>query len=177
MMPRRSGYTLLELILVIVLILAAAAFAIPNIEGWVSRRRVHAEADKIKARLIEVRNLAMAEGRVYTFQIMVNGSGFKIEPEEASELTVEGAVEPTIREQQLDSGVIFVKDLEALKGSSVPAPTSTYETIVIFNPDGTAREDAQILFGTPGVSVRAVGVRGLTGAVHGIDLNTTERMP
>ncbi|MFO0967076.1 MAG: prepilin-type N-terminal cleavage/methylation domain-containing protein [Gemmataceae bacterium] len=173
-MVRRSGYTLLELMLVIVLILAVAAMALPRMESWLASGRLRSEADKVRARLVQVRNLAMAEGRVYTFKFMENTGNFRIEPDDSTESTAnDGSMTPTVKEEQLEAKVIFVKQADVLKNASAPGGGGSYETVVTFQPDGSAKDDAQIIIGIPGQGAKAVGVRALTGAVYAIDLNAT----
>jgi hypothetical protein len=55
---------------------------------------------------------------------------------------------------------------------SAPTPGGTWQTIAVYLPDGSARDDSTIFFGHPGIAPMRVQIRGLTGAVSVDDPNS-----
>src|SRR5437867_3712944 len=120
-MSKRHGYTLLELMLVVIIIVAAASITFPLASYLLERNRVSAAQDQVKTRWIKLRSLAMEQGRAYTFKATENTGQYRIEPDEAVELSADAALEPWTEDGQLPDGVLFVKDASVLRGSTAPA--------------------------------------------------------
>lgn len=176
-MNPRNGYTLLELMLVLALIVVAGGITFSLADVMLNSNKAAAAQDQIRAALVKLRSRAMAEGRAYTFQVMNNAGQYKIAPDVESELTANSEDPPFQQETKLPEGVLFVKQKESLYGKSTPLGGSTYETAVIFHPDGTASEDAVLIFGVQGQTARAIRIRGLTGSIQQYDLNGQEVQP
>src|ERR1700704_5905928 len=81
---RRSGFTLFEMMLVMMVLLVAAAITIPAIDAMMSDGRVKADRDMVRARWADIRGRAMKEGRPYKFSIIDQTGKFKIEPEDGN---------------------------------------------------------------------------------------------
>src|SRR4051794_11573982 len=79
-MTPRHGFTLLELLLVMALIVVLGAMAFPPIEAMYADARLVAAADQIRARWADARNQAIDEGRAYRFAIQPDGH-FRIAPD------------------------------------------------------------------------------------------------
>lgn len=177
-MPR-SAYTLFELMMVMVLIVAGAAITIPVAESLLSPNRLRASSDQVRAQWAEMRGRAMNQGRAYRFRVMVNTSKFLIEPDEGEE-NVGNPNDPVFNfEGELPEQVVFLKgDADLVGQTSVPAGGSAWETVVVYLPDGTAREDTSVFFGLPGLRAAGLQVRALTGAVRVLEPSTkTEGQP
>ena len=84
----RLGYTLLEMLVVLAVLLIIGAIIIPTVSGLTGNTKVKGAADAVKARLLEARLNAMEQGRPYVFAISSDGTKLHVGPDE----TVEGEV-------------------------------------------------------------------------------------
>jgi prepilin-type N-terminal cleavage/methylation domain-containing protein len=173
-MPRpRAGFTLLELMLVMMIILVAAAISIPAIDAMMSDGRVKAARDMVRARWADIRGRAMKEGRPYQFSIISGTGKFKIEPEDPNAPS-DTDESPLILEGELPEHVLF--NLDA--GGAGPSAGSDYQALAVYLADGTARDDVRIMFGkADGPASIGLQVRALTGAVTMIDPAPPQKEP
>jgi prepilin-type N-terminal cleavage/methylation domain-containing protein len=171
-MKARRGYTLLEMMLVLALIVVVGGITFPLAGLLLDSNKVTVAQDQVRTCFVRLRNVAMAQGRYYTFKVMENTGRYKLEPDEETELGGGNGAAPYIVEGELPTGVIFVRDTRALMGSGAAAGDGgAYETWAVFNPDGTSPQDALVIVGMPGHGARAIRIRGLTGAILQVDLN------
>jgi Tfp pilus assembly protein FimT len=164
---RRSGLTLLEVLLVVAIIIALGAVAYPTLNAMYGDVRVKAAADQVQAAWTEARARAIEDGRAYRFSVEENTGRFRVGPD-APEFwdgsggapSDENMAPPHIEEGVLSGGIHF----------NVPADLPTegeWTTVAIFNPDGTCQHDTEITLreadddGTPIV----IRVRAMTGAI------------
>jgi prepilin-type N-terminal cleavage/methylation domain-containing protein len=172
MMPR-SGYTLIELALVLAVLVIVAALTFPLIEPMLSENNVTASRDMVRARWADARGRALEEGRPYRFAVTEGTGKFRIAPDDdmywsGSNTGVGGADDkPLILEGELPEGVLFTTSASAFSGATAaPAPGSDWGlAVAVFLPNGAARDDAQIFFGKAGQRVLGLQLRGLTGSV------------
>lgn len=165
----RSGFTLLEMILVLFLIVIAASLAAPFVDSMLHPAQVTAAIDTVRANWEQTRARAMEEGRPYRFSIVENGNTFRIEPDDADINDEVGYVV----EDELPESCLFVPK----GGSEVIEQSATatgaggaWKANVVFLPDGTAREDAEISFGRPGIQKVTLRLRALTGTISQVKL-------
>lgn len=177
-MTPRHGYTLMEMMLVLVLIIAATAITFPLVGALNSRNKVPNALDQLRTDLVRLRSRAMSDGRTYTFKVYENTGRYKMEPDEQSELAGDGVGDPLIFDGELPEGVIFVRNVQTLVGTATTSiGGNALESWAVFLPDGTSPKDAQIIIGMPGEGARALAVRGLTGAISQSDPFLQEALP
>lgn len=143
MAKRRSGFTLLEVILVVTIIVIVGAVAFPVVQTLLRGSERHACVDHLRAKLTDARNRAVNERRDYRFAVLAGSNRYKYAPNtvefwddavaaldpdpnmtEPSALVVEGALPSTeVRFGLLDA-------LDVGTGSWVP--------VAVFHADGTA---------------------------------------
>lgn len=75
----RRGFTLLELLLVLALLAALAAFIWPALEGPLASQRLRRAAEQVRAQLIRTRTKAITTGETFSFRYQPDGAGFRIE--------------------------------------------------------------------------------------------------
>jgi prepilin-type N-terminal cleavage/methylation domain-containing protein len=68
----REGYTLTELLIVVVMVGALTLFALPKFSGLVERNKLQAARDEITAALATARAAAVQKGRTSTLRIVGN---------------------------------------------------------------------------------------------------------
>jgi len=157
---KRQGYTLLELVLVMVIVAITAAMAVPVVDGMFTGSQLHVAGDLVKSRLNEMRNRAREEGRPYKLTILDNGHAFRIEP------VGDCAGVPNIQtDDELPKDIVFrLQDCLAIvndNGESSSNPTME----VIVEANGTAPSDYEISLGAGNGLPVVVSVRGATGAI------------
>ena len=164
----RLGYTLLEMLVVLAVLLIIGAIILPTLSGLTGNTKVKGAADAVKARLLEARQNAMEQGRPYVFAVSPDGTKLHVGPDDtvAGEVSADGQPVPGVEiEEDLPSEIV-VKLI--LTGGQMSGATTAkgYTVVATFQPDGTCTEDSPDMQvqenGFTGVVVK---VRGLTGAV------------
>jgi len=167
--PIQAGFTLFELMLVMVIILIASALTIPVIDTMMTDGRVKAARDEVRARWADIRGRAMQEGRAYTFGIQDNTGKYKIQPEDMNDPS-DTDDPPLTREGELPKDVVFSLGQSTIGSNGGSTASSTdYQTIVVYLPDGTARDDVELMFGKSGLQLLGLQLRAITGTVTMID--------
>ncbi len=187
---RRSAFTLLELILVVVIIALMGAMAYPSLQSTYLNLRLNSAADEIRAAWAMGRLQAVNEGRPYRFAVVPNKGNYRLAPDSndfwngnppmpAPDPKAEG---PIILERALAKGVRLgaadqpLPDVNATDDTVLPAGSidpAAYQAIVTFLPDGSSRDDTIITLVTKGATPLQIKLRGITGAVtvYPIDAN------
>jgi len=180
----RRGFTLLEMMLVLALIVILGSLAYPSLTAMQRSYRLDGAADAAKGGLITARALAINEGRAYRFAIVPGKGNFRVAPDSpaywegnGSPTVPEGTRAPQIFESSLD-GAWFVGDTNQTENPTSLEPGDVslgmYRTVAVFLTDGTARapdgtEDSQaevvIPLATEGTQPIAISLRLLTGTV------------
>jgi prepilin-type N-terminal cleavage/methylation domain-containing protein len=180
MTPRR-GFTLLEVLLVLAVIVMLGAMAWPSIEAMYGDVRLSAAADQIRARWADARTQAIEEGQPYRFAIQTGGR-YRIAPDTTDKWGGSNATgtataadansdTPSIDvEESLPKGVNFAEGIAGEPGDG------EWQTVVRFLPDGSASKDVEIVFETAGSRPLRLRLRGLTGSVS-VQTDTTEKRP
>ncbi len=144
----RPGYTLFEIILVVLILVVVAGISIPVISTMMQGSRINAAKDSVRAQLAKTRNQAVSDNIPYRFAVKYNTGNFKIAPDTVdfwpdavaeSSLPMEGQEEPFVLEGSLPEGVCFCGS-ENGNGQS----GQNWDKIATFYQDGTASEDAEI---------------------------------
>ena len=78
-MPRRFGFTLIEIVLVLTIVLALAALGIPVLRGTLAQQQLKSSADQIRGEWLDTRVLAMEEGQVFCIRYKLGGSTLVID--------------------------------------------------------------------------------------------------
>lgn len=160
-MPR-NAFTILEVTLVLAVLLIIAAITLPSIDVMYSDLRLTAAADVVRGRWAETRARALEDGVAYRFAVVQQTGKYRIAPD-AGDFWAGGTgsaeetdAPPMIIEDELPQGVAFASD---------ESGGEEWSSVVVFQPDGTAREDVEIKFSTGGGKPLELRLRGLTGAV------------
>jgi len=172
---RRPGYTLLELILVVVLIVAVTALAFPGLYSMYSYYKLEASGDAIRAAWSNGRTHAVDEGRRYRFAVVPGKGNYRIAPESAEfwQGGASGGGDPEnpayVFEDALTSGIRFQfgnnNDADGDSAMEVGSVSpDQWVTVAIFEVDGTAQEDVEIALTSPDVAVPLlIKLRAATG--------------
>lgn len=179
-MTRRPAFTLFEILLVLAILVVFAALSFPSIDSMYAGYRLTASSDMLRAAWAEGRAYAVEQGRPYRFAIVAGRGNWRVAPEgndfwSGGEPPIgdDPASRPFVREEALPRNVRFASLDAALNGSpsgdsSLPVGSfdaGMWQSVVTFLPDGTSREDVEILLTTPGSRPLVVRLRALTGVV------------
>ena len=160
--PRRSGFTLLELMLVIAIISILLAVSYPTLDGMYQDVKVKAAADQVREAWVEARARAIEDGRAYRFGVQQGTGRFRVAPDNSFQ-DGSGAGEndapPFVHESELAGSITF----------DVPGDATSeagWETVAVFSPDGSCSHDIEItLKGADDAAGLVVRVRAMTGAI------------
>jgi prepilin-type N-terminal cleavage/methylation domain-containing protein len=176
-MTDRRGFTILEVLLVVAVIVILTAMAYPSIEAMYGDIRLTAAADQVRGRWAEARTKAIEEGRPYRFATQPDGQ-YRIAPDTADFWNGSSDVSATesndtdspalVIEETLASGIKFADDSANAGDNSDGGP---WTSVLKFLPDGTASADKTITLQAEGYRPVQLRVRALTGAV------TVETLP
>lgn len=179
---RRTGFTLLELLLVLALAATVLALVLPAVQGPLRRQRLIAAAGELRVELGRVRNDAVRQGRMYTMSLEVEGNRFNALPYDAagssgpmseaslSATSMAGAAEfddasqsaGVIRSGKLPEGIVFESVDVVLDDASPSADEPADAPQLYFFPDGTT-SDALIVLRSERDRAVSVTLRGITG--------------
>jgi len=175
---RRSAYTLLEMMAAMAVVLIVAAASVPSVQGFFGSFKVNGAVDSVRGAWAQARARAIEEGRPYRFSVIPDTGYYRLAPDDSSWWSGNGAPdqEGTMLEDSLPAGVVFrlgdspgQANNDSCHNLTDPPPSTAgpdaYSYPIVFNPDGTASQDAEIAFamrGAPGVTLT---LRRWTGAV------------
>jgi prepilin-type N-terminal cleavage/methylation domain-containing protein len=164
---RRPGFTLIEILLVMAMLLVLSALAYPTLSAMYGDVRVKAAADDVRAAWADARSHAIEDGRAYRFAVQPGTGKYRVAPDadgfwdgSGGADAGDGEAPAFTNEGSLPNGIQF--DV----GGDLPS-TGEWTTVVVFNPDGGCNADTEVTLkeddedGTPIV----VRVRAMTGAV------------
>jgi prepilin-type N-terminal cleavage/methylation domain-containing protein len=164
---RRPGFTLIEVMLVMVIILILAAVAYPTLSAMYGDVRVKAAADQVRAAWTEARARAIEDNRAYRFSVEPGTGRFRVAPDDpefwdgsnGGGSTDENAPPPHIEEGTLPNSISFEVP------NDLPSD-GTWTTVAVFKTDGSCDADIEIILKEDDDSTPlVVRVRAMTGAI------------
>lgn len=167
-----SGYSLVEILTVMVIIGASLLFALPNFQEWAEKNRINAESDKVYIDLMLARTTAVKNNNnvIVTFDAV--GNTYKVH-DDTDDNGAEDSGE-NIKTVLLDEKVQFgingsVLDID---GNTVTAPIVLGgDNIVVFSPRGHADTSGSVFLipkvdvGVKSDRMRSVSILQSTGSV------------
>lgn len=194
------GFTLLELLLVLVLIVVLYSLSMPALKRPLATQRLKKAADLVRSEWAMTRVSAMRTGQIHVFQFQPASGQCRVTPwlayedaVEANDATVYGpgdgvglAPSRAIRDQlvQLPEGITVVssetgdirstiisQDLSGLNDQD-----TDWSSPIFFYPDGTT-SDARLVLANPYDNRITVRLRGLTGMASYNAADSEEELP
>src|SRR3954470_22205186 len=177
----RRGFTLLELLLVLAIIVIAAAAVAPSLRGTMRNTALKSAASTVRAELTRAHVMAMRTGRIHMFQYELGGTKYKLEPYIGADDAIESkdgdtasVTTPThghqMKEPTLPEGTKFVAGDAAMENRaqkveddvmSMGGAGALWSRPLLFYPDGSS-SDAFIVVGNDFNAGIRVDLRGLT---------------
>lgn len=170
-MPRRPGYSLVELLVVMAALVVLGGVLVPTLTGVARDTRVKAGADLLRQRVADARAHAIGEARAYKLAVATDGTRVRVAPDDQSfaamAATDADADGHYVVEDSLPPEVQFRPSAEPASTQGMQGMTDDagWTRVATFLPDGTCREDdADIDVQEPSCYTLRVHIRGLTGA-------------
>ncbi len=181
---QRRGFTLIEVLVVLAVIVLVSAMAFPLIKKPLVRREVQTAADSVRSKLFHARIGAMRSNHVYTFQYQPGSSSYRVSPQQqptsqtddASQAVAEDPVladgdhQPS-EDGSLPDGICFMADDSPDPDAPDATPTAVaqggdagWSDPIFFYPDGTTSDARLIVASGRGYAIH-IRLRGVTGNV------------
>ena len=199
----RTGFTLLELVLVLAVLVVLAGLMMPALEKPFAGERLKKGAEQVRTEWTRARIKAMSSGvpQVFTFQpesgwfVVEPYGGLEVETEAAdasafglpannnAAVSSTGPVVVPLQQRELPEGVVFVlgqalADTRSMTmGPTQPQqnPQTATSPPVFFYPDGTTSTAELLLRNEHGLHI-SVALRGLTGLTTISDVLAAEEV-
>jgi len=163
---RRSGFTLMEMALVLMIVVVAAGIALPLVDSLLHPNQLAAAIDAVRTNWEATRARAETEGRPYRFSVTEGGNTFRIEPDDADVnqeqgYTIDGVLPETCLFVPNGTGMV--------DPAATPSGSGNFTTVAVFLPDGTARDNVELSFGRPGLMAVTLRLQFVTGVISRVD--------
>lgn len=171
----RSAFTLLELVVVLALVVAAAALAVGAFADGGSSQALRRLAEDFRGLFGHVRLRAMEEGRVYQFAFQPNTGNYQVLSPISPAAQADSLAPPApprfngqflFGVKQLEDGMIFLPDQNPpiADNAFLSQLASNGWRVFQFHPDG-ASDDVAFAVRTPDARQIALRLHGRTGRV------------
>jgi prepilin-type N-terminal cleavage/methylation domain-containing protein len=165
---RQPGYTLVELLVVMAVIVLLGAIFLPSLTGVEGDRPIKAARDLLRARMAEARYRAMEDGIRYRLALSPDGRRVRVAPDDESFNDIPPAEDeggPLVSDNvfPLTVTATVVSD----ESGSATVDQYGWTRVATFEPLGTCRETVvEVELNQPGTYTLVVRLRGLTGNVQ-----------
>jgi len=165
----RSGFTIMELLVVLALLLLLAAITLPSFAGLRGNAKQKAAADLVRTRIANARTRAMETGVPHRLAISSDGTRIRLAPDVAEFASLpaskSGNLSADVNEDLLDKATAGLSNEDGTDNTGGSA--DDWKTIATFKPDGTCVEDnAFITLNEDGFPPLKIHLRGVTGTAR-----------
>lgn len=172
---KRSGFTLLELVVVMAFIILLATAAMPSIFTIERNAEQKAAMEQVRGLIADARGLAISQGVPYRLAITPAGDRIRLAPEGPEFASVQAATAPTAAATAIEyrfqkTSVSVAADADS--GEEAPtADSSGWITLGTFLPTGVCRQDSGpattlINVNETGYLPMQIRLRGVTGTAR-----------
>jgi type II secretion system protein H len=180
---KRPGFTLLEMLLVLALMTALAAIAVPSLQGPLADRRLRSGAEEVRAAWLTARSEAMTSAQIYMFRYEPQTGNYTIGPWDGDQAALDATSTASAgiagSVTTLPEGVTFIGGVQqqdtraATGGSGGSIGGGSSAPAVLFYTDGSTSTVQLELRHEIGLGIH-LSMRGLTGAVSVSDTYALE---
>ena len=150
-MQRQEGFTLIELVTVLVILGVIAALALPSFEGMIQSQRVRTASESVLNGLQLARAEAIRRNARARFVIAATGSGWTVELDDGTDIQVrpggEGSSNVTVARTPVNATTVTFNSLGQIVANADASATLTQVDLDI---SGTSRE-LRVVIGTGGL--------------------------
>lgn len=162
-----GGFTLVELLLVLSLVVLLAALATPALTGTLARVRLDAAAEQVRTAWADARLEAMRTGSPVAFQCRLETSEYTLSKLEDATAALQGSTETADQVRLADDEHDDLGDVTFVRlttgDPADPAVDPNVGACVVFYPDGLT-DDAVAVIQSASGQQRRIELRSLTGA-------------
>jgi prepilin-type N-terminal cleavage/methylation domain-containing protein len=168
---RRNGYTLLEMVAVLAVLVILGAIIAPSLAGFFGNTKQKAAADIFRTRLAEARAKAMERGTPYRVAVHSDQTRIRVGPDTENFGTGTAEDPPSygsvVTEDTLDEATI---ELQLEEGDERPSDGSEWSTVATLRPDGSSKEarSCTVTIKQSTFAPIVIQVRGLTGQARNV---------
>jgi prepilin-type N-terminal cleavage/methylation domain-containing protein len=183
---RRRGFTLLEMLLVLAILVAIAALSAPAMRGMIQSARLRAAADTVRTEWTRAHVKAMKTGRIQVFRYELGGAKYAVQPWIAGDDALESSAPATAgfgtsdetqatanvgEGHELPEGTLFIAGDAAVESRSMAIEQTAMDATqfesewsrpILFYPDGTTSDAFIVVANENKVGIK-VELRGMTG--------------
>jgi prepilin-type N-terminal cleavage/methylation domain-containing protein len=181
----RAGYTLLEMIVVMAIIVMLGAVIYPSLEDSYDHFKVTAAADAVKGAWAEARARAIEDCMPYRFAVLPGTSHYRVAPDNPEfwsggkppDQIDTGNRPPLVRQGSLPKDILFDADGSSMPvnggnknddAEDAPVESAAWVTKVVFLPTGEAQDDYELKLEKKNAQPIILRLRALTGTVRTI---------
>ena len=166
----RAGFTIIELVVVLAMLLLLAALTLPSFAGLRGNAKQKAAADIVRTRIANARTRAMETGVPHRLAISSDGSKSRLAPDVPEFATLAASryagTNAAVNEDTLDKATAGLSNADGTDSQGTSA--DDWKTIATFKPDGTCQEehDAIVSLHEDGFPPLRILIRGITGTAR-----------
>ncbi|MGI9519708.1 MAG: prepilin-type N-terminal cleavage/methylation domain-containing protein [Pirellulaceae bacterium] len=163
----RSGFSLLEVLVVLAVLVMITALAMPAMNSVFSGQHLRSAADVVRARFAEARVKSIETGDVHGFFYMPTQGNYFVAPMTEGFRTMQSGVQPSVQQRMLENEIVFaagesMQDTRSVYATNLATNEYSIMKPVLFYPDGTSQDATVILQNKRGAVIQ-INLRGLTG--------------
>jgi prepilin-type N-terminal cleavage/methylation domain-containing protein len=122
---RRPGFTLMEIMLVLAVLVVIAALTLPALDGPMENHRLRVSGDVVRVQWSHARVKAMETGRTYVFKYQPEQQNFKLEPWYMEDDYLESDVVLGFGGGPMAGGAGGIQAVDASSPDGIATPTTT----------------------------------------------------
>jgi prepilin-type N-terminal cleavage/methylation domain-containing protein len=167
-MRKNSGFTLIELMIVIVVLVVLAAVSVPIFLSWLPEYRLRSAADDLYAHLQHAKMQAIRNNSNWAVQFVESSNSYTIYSDYKS-TSLTGTAVKTINLSDHGSGVGYGNGNAPQSATGAAAPFNNVSYLsnwVVFNRQGMVNILGYVYLSNNAGSARAVGTPAMAGVVR-----------
>ena len=170
-MRKNPGFTVIELVVVILIVAILTAFTIPSVMSWIPEKRLRSAGDELFSNLLYTKMQAIKNNVSWAIVFDVNANRYQVFSNRGADNSWSGiadnTLEKTVNLNSYGDGVRFgggnaSSGIGGVIGDGVQL---TNEDVAVFNSRGMSANTGYVYLTNNAGSAVAVGVPGLAGVV------------
>jgi Tfp pilus assembly protein FimT len=163
----RGGYTLIELVVILVVLIVLGAALIPTLSGFYSNTHQKVAADLILSRIVEARAKAMEQGVWYRLAVNQSGTTIRLAPDGPDFSTLTPDNPPSLNSKTVEDKLEKVTAVQELEPNDTRTPDNDWLTIITVGPEGITKEqlNSSVFVKEAKFEPIVVQIRGMIGSV------------